>query len=394
MNQLQPVVSVIVPVYNAGAFLRRTLDCICGQTLRNIEIILVDDGSTDTTPAILQEYAARDSRITLLQQEHEYAGAARNKGMDIARGMYYSFLDADDIFEPTMLEKMVKRAEEVAADVVVCRCDIFHTEGEYTPLTWQIHDRYLTKLNRKKFSLKNEYPQAAFQTFIGWAWDKLFSADYVKENGFRFGPTRHGNDAPFVFPAIAAAGCISIIDESLVKYRKYSGQISDATNVSRNETACCTCINLIHHELERLYAPEGVWQSFYVWTAHYVNWNMNKLLPAAREMLREYLVHHFEPRNVLSSLLTSIPSCEIVHAHEREIAMYHSMLHTPEQWRNSFALIKRNPFPLCLFYKKTSTKTSFKFLGLPLWSRCNKGGRATYRLLGIPLKYSLNIFHE
>ena len=169
MSPNQPVVvSVIVPVYNAGAFLRRTLDCICGQTLRDIEIILVDDGSTDDSRSILQEYAARDPRITLLQQEHEYAGAARNKGMAIARGKYLSFLDADDIFEPTMLEKMVKRAEEVAADVVVCRCDIFHTEGEYTPLTWQIHDRYLTKLNRKKFSLKNEYPQAAFQTFIGW----------------------------------------------------------------------------------------------------------------------------------------------------------------------------------------------------------------------------------
>lgn len=386
MKSQQPVVSVIVPAYNAGAFLRRALDCICGQTLREIEIILVDDGSTDGSLEVLKEYASRDSRIILLQQEHEYAGAARNKGMAIARGKYLSFLDADDIFEPTMLEKMVARAEEVEADVVVCRCDIFYKEGEYTPLTWQIHDRYLTDLNRRKFSLKSEYPQAAFQTFIGWAWDKLFRTDYVKEKGFRFSATRHGNDAPFVFPAIAAADCISIIDESLVKYRKSAGQISSAGNVARNVTACCTCMETLRAELLRLGAGEGVWQSFHIWCAHYINWNMNKLPQPEREELREHLLSTFEPEMQLLSKLEQLPPGELPTVYEREIGLYRSLLTAPEQWRRALSPQKRTPFPLCLFYRNTPTKTSYQFFGIPLWSVTHKAGFSSLRVFGMVVR--------
>lgn len=385
MNQTQPVVSVIVPVYNAGAFLRRTLDCICGQTLREIEIILVDDGSTDDSVRIQQEYAAQDSRIILLQQKHEYAGAARNKGMAIARGKYLSFLDADDLFAPSMLEQMVQRAEEESADVVVCRCDIFYTEGDYQPLSWQIHDRYLTKINRKNFSLKDEYPQASFQTFIGWAWDKLFRADYVKSHGFSFGNTRHGNDAPFVFPAVVAAGCISIVDESLVKYRKSAGQISDAANVSRNVTACCTCMEALRSELKNLSIGDGVWQSFHIWCAHYINWNMNKLPQSAREELREYLLSTFEPEMQLLSKLAQLPPSELLSVYEREINLYRILLTAPEQWRRALAPKKHSSFPLSLFYKHTPTKTSYRFLGISLWSLTSKGGCTTHRLLGIRL---------
>lgn len=324
------IVSVIVPVYNAETFLRKTLDCICGQTLRDIEIILVDDGSTDETPAILQEYADRDSRIILLNQEHEYAGAARNKGMAIARGKYYSFLDADDIFDSTMLEKMVTRAEEVTADVVVCRCDIFHTEGEYTPLTWQIHDRYLTKLNPRKFSLKKEYPQATFQIFIGWAWDKLFRAEYVKKNGFLFGPTRHGNDGPFVFPAVAGADCISIIDESLVKYRRSPNQISNNGNLTKNPTAGCTSVDYIAKSLKNMELPEGTLSSFYVWIAHYIGWNKVRMTSSAQDELVNYLRTTFEKTyNVLRNIEKCKNNSEcrnVCNTYMRDINRYKSMI--------------------------------------------------------------------
>ena len=286
------LVSVIVPVYNAGAFLRSTLDCICCQTLRDIEIILVDDGSTDDSVSILKEYAARDARIILLQQEHEYAGSARNNGMTIARGKYLSFLDADDIFAPTMLERMVQRAEAEAADVVVCRCDIFREEKASAPLKWQIRDRYLKKVNRRHFSLKEETPQAVFQAFIGWAWDKLFRSDFVRENALVFGSTRHGNDGPFVFPALACADCISIIDESLVKYRQSSGQISNTSNLSRNPEACCTSVELIHGELCRLGVDEKIFKSFYLWLANYIGWNYSQYSYDSKVRLKAYINQH------------------------------------------------------------------------------------------------------
>ena len=287
-----PLVSVIVPVYNAAEYLRQTLDCIRNQSLREIEIILVEDGSTDSTPAILKEYEDKDSRFILLQQEHEYAGAARNKGMAIARGKYFSFLDADDIFDPTMLEKMVTRAEAEQAEIVVCRSDTFREGKDSTPLKWQIRDRYLKHVNRQRFSLKKELPHAVMQAFIGWAWDKLFRADFVRKNAFMFGSTRHGNDGPFVFPALAAADSISIIDESLVKYRQSSGQISNTSNLSRNPDACCTSAALIYDGLCRLGVCEEVMNSFYLWFANYIGWNYSQYSYESKKKLKSYIRQH------------------------------------------------------------------------------------------------------
>ena len=97
MNQIK--VSVIVPVYNAQQYLKDTLDTILGQSLKSIEIICVDDGSSDESLSILKDYQNKDSRLTVLTQQNQYAGVARNNGLNIARGKYVVFWDADDLFE-------------------------------------------------------------------------------------------------------------------------------------------------------------------------------------------------------------------------------------------------------------------------------------------------------
>ena len=98
-------ISIIVPVYNAVAYLRKSLDSIVNQSYRDIEFIFVDDGSCDDSLAILKEYEAADKRVTVLHQENRGAGAARNYGMSVAGGKYLLFLDCDDIFETSMVEK-------------------------------------------------------------------------------------------------------------------------------------------------------------------------------------------------------------------------------------------------------------------------------------------------
>ena len=100
-----PKISVIITVYNAQDTLRRCMDSVINQTLKDIEIICVDDGSKDNSPAILQEYAAKDARIKVIHQENAGAGAARNHGMLKACGEYFSLLDSDDFFEAEMLEE-------------------------------------------------------------------------------------------------------------------------------------------------------------------------------------------------------------------------------------------------------------------------------------------------
>lgn len=297
-----PLVSVIVPVYNASQYLRQTLDCICEQTLSDIEIIIVDDGSTDDSPSILREYASRDARITLLWQEHEYAGAARHKGMAIANGKYLSFLDADDIFEPDMLEKMVHRAEAVDAQVVMCRSEIFHEEKVYKPLSWALKDAYLPGVDLNCFNFLTENSYLAFQTLLGWPWDKLFLRSYVEKRGFSFGPTRHGNDGPFVFPAMFAAERISVVNESLVKYRQMGNQISSSNNLSKNPTAGCESVERIYSAMLQQQLSPGIWSSFYVWITTYLRWNMMMMDMEGKQVLKQYIQQHFEPKfNVVNN---------------------------------------------------------------------------------------------
>ena len=102
---MNPKVSVVVPVHNTEQYLRQCLDSLVSQTLREIEIICVDDGSSDGSLAILQDYAALDSRVCIIEQESVGAGPARNAGLDAALGEYIAFLDSDDFFEPSMLEE-------------------------------------------------------------------------------------------------------------------------------------------------------------------------------------------------------------------------------------------------------------------------------------------------
>ncbi len=114
-----PKVSVVVPVYNAEKYLRRGLDSLRKQTLKDIEIICVNDGSTDGSVAILAEYAAHDKRIKVITQENRYIGAARNRGLDAARGEYVGFMDADDTVSPNYYADLYKAAKKHNADMAV-----------------------------------------------------------------------------------------------------------------------------------------------------------------------------------------------------------------------------------------------------------------------------------
>lgn len=102
-----PKISIIIPVYDASKYLHQCLDSVVNQTLHDIEIICIDDGSTDNSYEILFEYATKDNRFIILQQENKGAGAARNKGLEIAKGEFLAFLDADDYYsDNTVLEKL------------------------------------------------------------------------------------------------------------------------------------------------------------------------------------------------------------------------------------------------------------------------------------------------
>lgn len=218
-----PKVSVILSVYNTEKYLRQCLDSIAGQALREIEILCVNDGSTDGSPTILEEYAARDSRFRVFTKENEGLGAApaRNYGLERVSGQYVSVLDSDDFFAPEMLEKAVRRADATDADVVIF--------GGY-----EYDDRHGT--SRRVDSILNEslipagevfsrqdYAGKLYQLTQGMAWNKLFRRSFLEKLGLRFQRIKYTDDSYFTFAHLALADRLAVVDEPLCHYRVRTG---------------------------------------------------------------------------------------------------------------------------------------------------------------------------
>ena len=214
---ISPKVSVIIPVYNASAFLRQCMDSVVNQTLQDIEIICVDDGSTDASLDILHEYASNDSRITILIQQNKGAGAARNTGMQIAHGKYLAFFDSDDFFDLTLLEKASSRADATNADIVLYGARAYNNEThEYSSMNWVLNKTVIPDID--SFS-PFDICDSVFQITSGAPWSKLFNRDFSERNGLKFQDLRNSEDVFYVLSAISIAKSISWIDEELVSYR-------------------------------------------------------------------------------------------------------------------------------------------------------------------------------
>lgn len=213
-------VSVIMAVYNGEKYIRQALDTVTMQTLKEIEIICVDDGSVDGTMEILKEYEKKDSRIRILSHPEKTDGAAeaRNMGMDAARGEYLSFLDADDFFEPDMLEKAYGRAKEAGAEVVVFDAFVYHENTKFAASEgWVLRRQEMPNLREFK---PTECPKTLFRITLGAAWNALFSRKMVETNDIRFVSINHTDDQVFVYTAFAMANKIAVLPERLIYYRR------------------------------------------------------------------------------------------------------------------------------------------------------------------------------
>lgn len=212
-----PKVSVIIPVYNVEKYLSACLKSVCEQTLHDIEIICVDDGSKDHSLDILRGWQNKDNRIRIFQQQNSGAGTARNLGMREATGEYLSFLDSDDVFEADLLKTMTDRADQDKADVVVCRADQFDTlTGQHNPIDWSIREDLLPPhIPFKSQDVKRNF----FELFVWWPWDKLFRKKYIDQTGLQFQSLRTTNDLFFVCAATLLAPRISYVNDVLVHQR-------------------------------------------------------------------------------------------------------------------------------------------------------------------------------
>ena len=216
-----PKVSVILAVYNVEKYLAECLENLINQTLQDIEIICINDGSTDTSLSILEEYAKKDSRIKIYSKENEGQAVARNFGMEKANGEYIAFVDSDDWCELNMYEKLFNEAKKHDADLVECNCfyynDALSTKNKAQKVLKGVP--YSTCFNWKDLNDKT----LVFENNPVAPWNKLCRTAFLKENKLYFPKARFAEDAYFSLRIRLLAHKIVHIEDLLYVYRIREG---------------------------------------------------------------------------------------------------------------------------------------------------------------------------
>jgi len=214
--------SVIIPVYNVEKYLTECLDSVINQSFKDIEIICINDGSTDGSLRILEEYAQQDDRIIIINQENQGQGVARNKGIDIASGKYIAFVDPDDYIDLDTFEFVNNKFKETNVDVV--QFDLATCREDGKPSGKQaLSKRAKRFLN---YNLKNNqifnwnyFNKKDFTGLRLGTPDKIYSANLIKKHNIRFAPTRHGEDNIFSIGVLLFAQKILYINKYFYHYR-------------------------------------------------------------------------------------------------------------------------------------------------------------------------------
>ena len=288
---MDPKISVVMPVYNEEKFIRECLDSVVNQTLRDIEIICVNDGSTDSTLSILNDYAQKDPRIKVIDQPNQGSGIARNTGLEIARGEYLAILDSDDRYDLSMLEKLLRLAEKDDLDIAICRCQALDNKtGEISEMSWAVQESMLPE--NPVFSYK-DLSRYNFRFCIGWSWDKIFRRSFVEKHGIRFPHLRNTEDAYFVFIALVLADRMGVLDEVLVTHRMSMGTGVSETR-DKNPDCFIQSILGIRKVLEEKNRFAEVEQGFSLWCAEHTVWQLSTLKLSSKIAIRKELLKMLE----------------------------------------------------------------------------------------------------
>lgn len=213
MNQ-KPLISVVVPVYNVEKYLNKCLDSIIGQTYSNLEIILVDDGSTDNSGVICDVYKEKDSRIRVVHQKNQGLSGARNAGINNANGELLGFVDSDDYIVENMYERLLEVLLQNDAEISICDCECVVEAGE--EINQHEYPKLETEVLNKGQALQRldgfSYPYWKYVT----AWNKLYRKHLFDE--IRYPVGRKNEDEFIAHILLSRAECVAVISEPLYMY--------------------------------------------------------------------------------------------------------------------------------------------------------------------------------
>lgn len=208
------LISVIVPVYNVADYLEQCLDSILNQTYKEFEVILVDDGSSDTSYSICSEYVKKDSRIRLYRQENKGLSAARNAGLELCRGGYITFIDSDDFVSPEYLQGMIENLKQADADIAICE----HYRLENGTFYFQKHDSNDIEIISSRDAFKRIH-----QVNYAVAWGKLYKSSLFRYVRF---PVGRVYEDSFTLPKLYMfCEKIVVLPDELYCYRQRSTSI-------------------------------------------------------------------------------------------------------------------------------------------------------------------------
>lgn len=215
-------VSIIIPVYNAEKFLGKCINSVLTQTYENWEIIIIDDGSTDNSEKIYNEFAKNDNRFKVYYQDNKGVSAARNFGINIAQGKYIIFIDADDWIEKDFIDRMIEVIEKEKADMV--QCNFYYVRNDTFEKRKHISPNYSIRENLEELQLDilyREYEEKKNHNSVGAirsVWGKIFKASILKEIKFNENIDIF-EDGIFILYALQMMKKVVLIDEYLYYYR-------------------------------------------------------------------------------------------------------------------------------------------------------------------------------
>jgi len=273
MASASPKISIIIPVHNAEKYLDQCMESILSQTYHALQIICVNDGSSDGSLDVLEQYAKADSRITVESQSNHGVSAARNRGLEIAAGEYIGFVDSDDWIEPTMFDTLLTALLRKEADMAVCSVTQHDDDKKSEPMARR-------SFPNQSFLEPTECPEFVHRFTKGEFdfanWNKLFRRSIIENHKIRFNPDLHiGEDFLFNLRYITHARSFVILEAELYHYRIHGGSLWHTDAETRWLEHCKKTNALIH--------------------------SLNKGEVQLTQGLEIYLVHH-------STIFTALPS--------------------------------------------------------------------------------------
>lgn len=230
VNKNNVKLSIVVCIYNSEKYISKLLDSIIGQTLKEIEVICVNDGSLDRSKDILVNYAKKDSRIQVVNQENQGSGMARTAGYKIATGEYIVFFDGDDWIDLKYCEKLYNKAKENDSDVIFCRISLYQQQENKIynnnyyynmgNIPEQYHNKSFSPIEGRDFIFDTNFEM----------WNKVCKLKFLRDNNIGPGKLKIFNDVVYMFKIFSSANKILFVPENLIYYRKHSNSMSSTIN--------------------------------------------------------------------------------------------------------------------------------------------------------------------